>query len=154
LRAAEIADAHPRVVALGLGVGDFSFSLGVPHNGLAVTNATCQVVLAAAAAGRVPLGLASTITNFADTEGYRSAVEEARRLGFRGAPCVHPKQVPILNEIFSPTPEEHARAREIISEYEVALAQGIGAITTSSGMFVDIPVYEHAKRTLAQTSPD
>jgi hypothetical protein len=34
-------------------------------------------------------------------------------------------------------------------EYEVALAQGVGAITTSSGMFVDIPVYEHAKRTLA-----
>jgi citrate lyase subunit beta/citryl-CoA lyase len=75
-------------------------------------------------------------------------------LGFRGAPCVHPSQVPILNEIFSPTPEERERAEEIISEYEVALAQGVGAITTSSGMFVDIPVYEHAKRTLAQTSPD
>jgi citrate lyase beta subunit len=48
--------------------------------------------------------------------------------------------VPILNEIFSPTPEERERAEEIISEYEVALAQGVGAITTSSGMFVDIPV--------------
>jgi citrate lyase subunit beta/citryl-CoA lyase len=154
LNAAEIADAHPRVVALGLGVGDFSISLGVPHNGLAVTIAAYQVVLAAVAAGRVPLGLASTITDFADLEEFRSAVREARRLGFRGALCVHPSQVPILNEIFSPTPEEYERAQEIISEYEPALARGVGAITTSSGMFVDTPVYEHAKRTLAQTSPD
>jgi citrate lyase subunit beta/citryl-CoA lyase len=154
LNAAEIADAHPRVVALGLGVGDFSISLGVPHNGLAITIAAYQVVLAAVAAGRVPLGLASTITNFADAEAYRLAVREARQLGFRGALCVHPSQVPILNEIFSPTPEEYDRALEIISEYEVALARGVGAITTSSGMFVDIPVYEQAKRTLTQTSPD
>jgi citrate lyase subunit beta/citryl-CoA lyase len=154
LNAAAIADAHPRVVALGLGVGDFSLSLGVPHNGLAVTIAAYQVVLAAGAAGRVPLGLASTITNFADAEEYRLAVADARRLGFRGAPCVHPSQVPILNEIFSPTSEEHERAQEIIAEYELALAQGVGAMTTSSGMFVDIPVYEHAKRTLAQASPD
>jgi citrate lyase subunit beta/citryl-CoA lyase len=154
LHAAEIADAHPRVVALGLGVGDFSFSLGVSHNGLAVTIAAYQVVLAAVAAGRVPLGLASTITTFGDVEEYRLAVVEARRLGFRGAPCVHPSQVPILNEIFSPTPEERERALEIISEYELALAQGVGAITTSSGMFVDVPVYEYAKRTLAQTSAD
>jgi citrate lyase subunit beta/citryl-CoA lyase len=153
LNAAEIADAHPRVVALGLGVGDFSISLGVPHNGPAITIAAYQVVLSAVAAGRVPLGLASTITNFADAEAYRSAVREARQLGFRGALCVHPSQVPILNEVFSPTPEEYDRALEIISEYEVALARGVGAITTSSGMFVDIPVYEQAKRTLAQTSP-
>jgi citrate lyase subunit beta/citryl-CoA lyase len=154
LNAAEIADAHPRVVALGLGVGDFSLSLGVSHDGLAVTIAAYQVVLAAVAAGRVPLGLASTITNFADTEEFRLAATEASRLGFRGAPCVHPSQVPILNEIFSPTPQERERAQEIIAEYEVALAQGVGAITTSSGMFVDIPVYEHAKRTLAQASTD
>jgi citrate lyase subunit beta / citryl-CoA lyase len=154
LHAAEIADAHPRVVALGLGVGDFSLSLGVPHNGLAVTIAASQVVLAANAAGRVPLGLASTITNFADAEEYRQAVAEARRLGFRGAPCVHPNQVAILNELFSPTPEERERAKEIIDEYEQALARGLGAITTSSGMFVDIPVYEYAKRTLAQTPAD
>jgi citrate lyase subunit beta/citryl-CoA lyase len=154
LNAAEIADAHPRVVGLGLGVGDFSFSLGVSQNGLAVTIAAFQVVLAAAAAGRVPLGLASAIANFADTEEYRSAVTEARRLGFRGALCVHPRQVPILNEIFSPTPEDYERAQEIISEYEPVLAQGVGAMTTSSGIFVDAPVYEYAKRMLAQASPD
>jgi citrate lyase subunit beta/citryl-CoA lyase len=154
LNAAEIADAHPRVVALGLGVGDFSFALGVSHNGLAVTIAAYQVVLAAVAAKRVPLGLASTITNFGDLEEFRLVAGEARRLGFQGAPCVHPSQVAILNEVFSPTPEERERAQQIIDEYEQALAQGVGAIMTTSGEFVDIPVYEHAKLTLAQAPTD
>jgi len=154
LNAAEIADAHARVVALGLGVGDFSLSLGVPHNGLAVTIAAYQVVLAAVAAGRVPLGLASTITTFADLDEYRLMVADARRIGFRGAPCVHPNQVPVLNEVFSPTPEEREQAHQIIDEYEKALAQGVGAMVTSNGDFVDIPVYEHAKRTLAQAPTD
>jgi citrate lyase subunit beta/citryl-CoA lyase len=146
LNAAEIADAHPRVVALGLGVGDFSLSLGVPHNGLTVRIAAYQVVVAAAAAVRLPLGLASTITNFADPDEFRRVVAEARHLGFRGAPCMHPSQVPILNEIFSPTPEEREHARRIIDEYETALAQGVGAMITTRGQFVDMAVYEYAKR--------
>jgi citrate lyase subunit beta/citryl-CoA lyase len=154
LNVAEIADAHPRVVALGLGAGDFSFSLGVSHSGLAVTIAAYQVVLATVAAGRAPLGLASTITDFADLEEFRLVAGEARRLGFRGAPCIHPSQVPVLNDVFSPTPEERERAQRIIEEYETALAQGVGAIMTTSGEFVDIPVYEYAKRTLAQASAD
>ncbi len=154
LNVAEIAGAHPRVVALGLGAGDFSFSLGVPHNGLAVTIAAYQVVLAAVAAGRTPLGLASTITDFADLDEFRLVAAEACRLGFRGAPCIHPSQVPVLNEVFSPTPEERERAQRIIDEYETALAQGVGAIVTASGEFVDIPVYEYAKRTLDQASAD
>jgi len=62
--------------------------------------------------------------------------------------------VPILNEIFSPTPEERELAQRIIAEYEPALAEGVGAITMTTGEFVDIPVYEYAKRTLAQASPD
>jgi citrate lyase subunit beta/citryl-CoA lyase len=62
--------------------------------------------------------------------------------------------VPILNEIFSPTPEDYERAQEIISEYEPVLAQGVGAMTTSSGIFVDAPVYEYAKRMLARLAPD
>jgi citrate lyase subunit beta/citryl-CoA lyase len=154
LNAKEIADAHPRVVALGLGVGDFSIATGVPHDGLTVTIAAQSVVVAAVAADRVPLGLTSTITNFADEEGFRSAVAEARRIGFRGAPCVHPAQVPILNELFSPDPRELERAEQIIEEYERALASGIGAITMSNGDFVDVPVYEYAKRVIAMTSAE
>jgi citrate lyase subunit beta/citryl-CoA lyase len=60
--------------------------------------------------------------------------------------------VPILNDGFGPTALEHTRAARIVEEYERALAAGTGAITVD-GEFVDIPVYEHAKRLLS-TSPD
>jgi citrate lyase beta subunit len=52
-----------------------------------------------------------------------------------------------LNEIFAPTLEEREQARQIVDEYEKALARGVGAIITTSGEFVDLPVYEYAKRT-------
>ena len=82
------------------------------------------------------------------SDKLRRVAEESRALGLRGAPCVHPSQVPILNEVFSPTPEELERARRIVEEYERALAEGRGAITVD-GDFVDIPFYEQAKRLLA-----
>jgi citrate lyase subunit beta/citryl-CoA lyase len=150
--AKEIADAHPRVVALGLGVGDFMFALGASPASPAIASAAFQVALAAAAADRVAIGLTSSITNFSDLDGFRAVAEHARGMGYRGAPCVHPAQVGVLNDVFSPTAEERAWAETVVAEYEVALANGIGAITTTTGEFVDIPVYEHAKRTLEQAS--
>jgi citrate lyase subunit beta/citryl-CoA lyase len=150
LNVEEIAAAHPRVVAVALGSGDFSHSTGMAPDGDGIKAATFRVVTAARAANRIPLGLVSVITGFGDLEAFARIVAESRRMGLRGAPCVHPSQVPILNEGFNadPTPEEQSRAERIVQEYERALAAGAGAITVD-GEFVDIPVYEHAKRVLA-----
>jgi citrate lyase subunit beta/citryl-CoA lyase len=148
LNAAAIAAAHPRVVAVGLGSADYTVTTGMVSGGIGNAIASFQVVNAARAAGVLPIGLVSTITDFGDLDGFRRAAEESRALGLRGAPCVHPSQVPILNEVFSPTPEERARARRVVEEYERALAAGEGAITVD-GEFVDVPFYERAKRLLA-----
>jgi citrate lyase subunit beta / citryl-CoA lyase len=145
---AGIAAAHPRVVAIGLGSSDYTISTGMDAGGTGNTIASFQVVNAAAAAGIVPLGLVGAIVDFSDLDGFRRSAEESRALGLRGAPCVHPSQVPILNEVFSPAPEELERARRIVEEYEKALAGGEGAITVD-GEFVDVPYYEQAKRLLA-----
>jgi citrate lyase subunit beta / citryl-CoA lyase len=148
LNAAEIAAAHPRVIAIGLGSSDYTIAVGVETGGVGNTIASFQVVNAAAAAGRPALGLVSTITDFGDLDGFRRVAEQSRALGLRGAPCVHPDQVPILNEVFSPTEDELARARRVVEEYERALVAGEGAITVD-GEFVDVPYYEQAKRLLA-----
>jgi citrate lyase subunit beta/citryl-CoA lyase len=148
LNAAAIAAAHARVVAIGLGSADYTIATGMVSGGSGNAIASFQVVNAARAAGVLPIGLVSTITDFADLNGFRRAAEESRALGLCGAPCVHPSQVPILNEVFSPTPEELARARRVVEEYERALAAGEGAITVD-GEFVDVPYYEQAKRLLA-----
>jgi citrate lyase subunit beta / citryl-CoA lyase len=149
LNAAEIAAAHARVVAIGLGSSDFTIATGMEAGGEGNAIASFQVVVAAVAAGRVPLGLAGSITDFRDLDAFRRLAERSRALGLRGAPCVHPSQVPILNEVFAPTEDELARARRIVAEYEQALDAGQGAIVVD-GEFVDVPYYEQAKRLLAR----
>jgi citrate lyase subunit beta/citryl-CoA lyase len=148
LNAAEICGAHDRVVAVGLGSSDYTISTGMEAGGQGNAMASFVVVNAATAAGIVPLGLTGAIVGFEDLDAFRRSAEESRALGLRGAPCVHPSQVPILNEVFSPTAAELERARRVVEEYEKALAAGEGAITVD-GEFVDIPFYEQAKRLLA-----
>jgi citrate lyase subunit beta/citryl-CoA lyase len=148
LNAAGIAAAHPRVVAVGLGSSDYTIATGMEAGGAGNAMASFVVVNAARAAGIVPIGLVSSIVDFSDLDAFRRVAEESRALGLRGAPCVHPSQVPILNEVFSPTPAELERAQRVVDEYERALARGVGAITVD-GDFVDVPFYEQAKRLLS-----
>ena len=148
LNAAAIAAAHPRVVAVGLGSSDYTLATGMVPGGDGNVIASFQVVNAAAAAGRIPLGLVGSITEFGDLDAFRRVAERSRAIGLRGAPCVHPSQVPILNEVFAPTPDELSRARRVVDAYEEALAAGQGAVLVD-GEFVDIPFYEQAKRLLA-----
>ena len=152
LNAAEIAAAHPRVAAIGLGSADYTIATGMAAGAAGNTIASFQIVNAAKAAGRSAIGLVSTITDFGDLDAFRRVAEESRALGLRGAPCVHPSQVPILNEVFSPSADELGRARRIVEEYESALAAGEGAITVD-GQFVDVPFYEQAKRLLEAGGP-
>ena len=147
--AAEMCGASPRIVAVGLGSSDYTIATGMGAGGPGNAMASFLVVNAASAAGVVPLGLTGAIVDFSDLDAFRRVAEESRALGLRGAPCVHPSQVPILNEVFSPSAAELERAHRIVEEYERALAAGQGAITVD-GDFVDIPFYEQAKRLLAQ----
>jgi len=148
LAAASIAAAHPRVVAIGLGSSDYTIATGMTAGGDGNVIASFHVVNAAVAAGVEPLGLVSAIVDFGDLDAFRTSAERSRALGLRGAPCVHPSQVPILNEIFSPTPAELERAQHLVAAYEQGLAAGEGAIMVG-GEFVDMPYYQQAKRLLA-----
>jgi len=147
LRAREIAVADDRVVAVGLGAGDFSLSTGLLPGPEELVYPNLQVVIAARAAGRIPLGFLSTIDDYTDLDGFRTIARRSRRLGLQGSACVHPHQVPILNEEFSPTKEEVARARRVIAAFEEALATGKGAIEVD-GKMVDFPVMEGARALL------
>ena len=148
LNVAEICAGHPRVVAVGLGSSDFTIATAMDAGGEGNAIASFLVVNAAVAAGILPLGLTGAIVGFSDLDGFRNSAQASRAMGLRGAPCVHPSQVPILNEVFSPTADELDRARRVVEEYERALAAGDGAITVD-GEFVDAPFYEQAKRLLA-----
>ena len=147
LSAAAIA-AHPRVCALGFGAEDHAASLGVAPTPLALAWPAAQVVHAAHAHGRACWGMAASIADFADLARLEAAVRDARAMGFTGSVCIHPRQVPVLNAGFAPTPEELTWARRVVEADRLARAVGQGA-TQIDGRMVDRPIVERAQRWLA-----
>jgi citrate lyase subunit beta/citryl-CoA lyase len=146
-RIAEIAKAHPRLIALTLGAEDFALSAGMlpEAEGLFMPKQTC--VFAARAAGIMPMGFVGTVAEFHDLDGFRETVRRSRRIGFIGASVIHPSQVQILNEEFRPSAAEVDHATKVVAAYDKALAEGVGAVTVD-GKMIDVPVVERAKALL------
>ena len=148
-RIAEIAKAHPRLVALNLGAEDFALSAGIlpEAEGLFMPKQVC--VFAARAAGIMPLGFVGTVAEFHDLDAFRETVRRSRRIGFVGASVIHPSQVSILNEEFRPGAQEIDHASRVVTAYDKALAEGVGAVTVD-GKMIDVPVVERARLLLAR----
>src|SRR5436190_21803598 len=143
-RLAEIARAHPRLVALSLGAEDFATSAGILPEAEALTMPKQMAVFAARAAGIMPLGFIGSIAEFHDLDGFRQTIRRSRRFGFIGASVIHPSQVPILNEEFRASPEEVDHARRVVAAYDKALTEGVGAVTVD-GKMIDVPVVDRAR---------
>jgi len=139
----KIAKASPRLVGLNLGAEDFALSAGMlpEAEGLFMPKQMC--ILAARAAGIMPLGFVGTVADFSDLDGFRETVRRSRRLGFLGASVIHPSQVAILNEEFRPSPPEVGHARRVVAAYDKALAEGVGAVTVD-GKMIDVPIVDRA----------
>lgn len=149
LNMAALAKASSRVVAICLGGEDFALDLGMESADDTLFMPKQQVVIAAAAAGVMPLGLVGGIANFSDPEAYRELAVRSRRFGFVGASCIHPSQVPLLNEAFAPSPEEVELARRTVEGAERAEREGRGAFSLD-GKMVDAPIVRRAENLLAR----
>ena len=147
LRMPEIAAAHPRVVAMGLGTEDFAASIGIAPEPELLLGPKQQMVIAARAAGIRPMGLVGSIADYKDIARLREIVRLSKRVGLQGASCIHPNQVLVCNEEFGPSDGEVASARRIVDAYQNAHADGVGAIEVD-GKMVDIPVAERARELL------
>ncbi len=142
----------PRLVAMTWGAEDLADSVGAQTNkdfegdfAFTYKLARSLTLLGAAAAEVVPI---ETIdTNFRDLEALRKRAIEVRRQGYRGMLAIHPAQVPIINEAFSPSEEEIAEAREIVALFEEN--PGAGTIGWQGGM-LDRPHLSRAQQLLAQ----
>jgi citrate lyase subunit beta/citryl-CoA lyase len=153
--ALEIARSSPRLEALIFGAGDLSASQRArvdgnfdplsPYPGDFWHYARVQVVTAARAAQLDAID--SPYPAYQDPDGYRQAAIHASLLGFDGKWAIHPSQVPIATDAFSPTAEEIADARAAVEAYRVAEAGGVGAIGRD-GRLVDAAHMRHAANTL------
>jgi citrate lyase subunit beta/citryl-CoA lyase len=146
-----VARASPRTVAILLGAEDFALDLGMEPTDETLRVPRQQVVIVAAAAGVMPLGLIGGATRFDDPEGYRAAAIRSRRFGFVGSTCIHPDQAPILNEAFAASAEELAHARRVLSGAAEATGAGRGAFSLD-GKMIDAPVVRRAEQVLARQS--
>lgn len=146
---AAIAGADPRMAALGVGTEDLSTELEAVPGADALYVFGMMAVAAARGAGILPMGSIGAFADFSDLSAYRASLQRSRRLGFGCAACIHPAQVPIINEEYGPAPAEVDRARRLIAAFEVALAAGQGAVAFEGAM-IDLPVVERARRLLAR----
>ncbi|MBI5034305.1 MAG: CoA ester lyase [Chloroflexi bacterium] len=150
MHAFEIASAHPRVFALGFGAADFVSDAGITPGpeGLETLYALSQLVVVSRAAGiRPPI---DAVYRYLDNPaGLEKTARQARALGFFGKSVIHPKQVEIVNAVFSPTEEEIEHARKIVELAQQAEMQGKGAVQNSSGEFIDVAVVRRAEGILA-----
>ena len=142
-----IATASKSVVAMAIGLEDYTADLGVKRtqSGEESLYARTRVVNACKAAGIQPID--SVYSDVANMEGLKKNVEISRSLGFEGMGCIHPRQVPVIKEAFVPGAEEIEIAKRIVEAFEEAEARGSGVVALGSKM-IDPPVVKRAQRIL------
>jgi len=141
----EIPRASPRVVAMNIGGEDFALDLNAQPDDDVLLHPKQRMIIAARAAGVMPLGFIGTVADFSDWEKFRMMVRRARRFGFDGAGCIHPGQVKTVNEEYTPSEAEVAYARKVIQMDKEAAAAGRGSFQID-GKMIDIPVVVRAER--------
>ncbi|MET7399276.1 CoA ester lyase [Dactylosporangium sp. NPDC005572] len=150
LNAVELARA-PRVARLQLGEADLRADLGLTPgpDERELLPIRSHVVVASAAAGIAP-PVAPVSTDYRDLDALRSSTEALRRLGFVGRACIHPAQLPVVNEVFTPSPERLAEAADLVRRYDAAVASGAAVLVGADGRMVDAAVVRAARRLLSR----
>lgn len=143
----KIAGSCPDIVAMAIGLEDYTADLGVPRTpeGLESLYARTRLVVAAKAAGIQPVD--SVFSDAGDLEGLRQNVKISKSIGFEGMGCIHPRQIAVIKEGFAPGAEEIDRSRKIVIAYETARKNGLGVVALGSKM-IDPPVVKRAVKTL------
>ena len=149
INAAAVAAAHPRVLALMFGAEDFALDLGLGTQREAEARelvfARSSIVVAAASARA--LSIDGVFPNLEDPEGLDLDVVQARRLGFSAKSTFNPRQIEVINRVFSPSPDEVEYARKVVKAFEEAQARGDGSVAVG-GQLVDLPIVRRGQRLL------
>ena len=143
----EIVRASPRIVATCIGGEDFALDNNMQPTGEALFYPKQHMVFAANSAGIMPIGFVDSVAGFGDWDKFRKMVRRSRDFGFMGAGCIHPGQVTIVNEEYTPTNDEVEFARKIIKLDKEAAASGRGSWSLD-GKMIDIPIIVRAQKLL------
>jgi len=157
----EIAASSPRMAAMSLGAADFAASMGMQTTGIGGTQDNyymlhgdtrhysdpwhwAQTAIVAACRTHGVLPVDGPFGDFSDDEGYKAQARRSATLGMVGKWAIHPKQIALANEVFTPSEEAVTEPREILAAMEQAKANGEGA-TVYKGRLVDIASIKQAE---------
>ena len=149
MKSYEIATAAENVVALAIGLEDYTADLETQRTkeGKETFFARCQIVNAAKAAGIQAID--SVFSDVSDMEALKQNVLESKNLGFDGMGCIHPRQIKIIHEYFAPNNIEIEKAKKIVNAFHIATEKGLGVVSLDSKM-IDPPVVKRAQRIIEQ----
>lgn len=147
----EIASASPRLRRLMFGAVDLAADLAIDlgDDVGATTHARFAIACASRAAG-LDAPVDTAYTDIANVDGLRRTTTRAKALGFTGKACIHPTQIAVVNDVFTPSAVELAWAARVVETFDAAERQGLAAVTLD-GQMLDYPVVEKARRLLART---
>lgn len=144
----EIA-AHPRLDAVIFGGEDFAASIGAVRtkDAIELLYARQAVIVACAAFDLQPIDIVTI--DYKDLDALKAESEFGARLGFSGKQVIHPNQVPVVQEAFTPSAEAVAYARRIVETFEASQKEGKGAYSLD-GKMIDMPLLKNAQKVLAR----
>lgn len=149
LNAYSIAVSSKRLIGIALGSEDYVTAMKTrrysDRNSEEIFFARSMIVHAARAAGIAAIDTVFSDVN--DAETLRKETEFIKQLGFDGKSVINPRQIPIINSVFTPTEIEIKKAKDVIYAIEEAEAKGSGVIALN-GKMIDKPIVERAQRVL------
>lgn len=147
MKAFEIAQAADNVVAVAIGLEDYTADLGVKRTleGTESLFARSMIVNACKASGVQPID--SVFSDVGDMEGLKKNVLHSKALGFEGMGCIHPRQIKVIHENFAPDEQDINKAKRIVMAFEEASKKGLGVVSLGTKM-IDAPVVKRAQRTI------
>lgn len=148
LAAQEIA-AIAEIKALAFGPEDFSKECGHPPSPNALLSPAQQIVWTARSCGKKAIVFPDSIALVTDEARFTESANLAKAIGSDGVLCIHPKQIALVSQVFTPTDAEIETAKRIVLAYEEAIAQGKGVLKLD-GEMIDLPVVERARFLLKQ----
>jgi citrate lyase subunit beta/citryl-CoA lyase len=142
----EILSGCSRIIGVAIGAEDLMRDLGMPSREKMVLSWIRILVKVQAAAAKVA-AFDGVYSNFNDLEGLRAEACAARDWGYEGKSVIHPKQIPVVNEVFSPTKDEIEYASRVSEAFQRVVQNG-GGVANLDGKMIDKPVYERAQKIL------
>lgn len=147
IKAFEIAGAGRNVVALAIGLEDYTADIGVPRTAEGRESLFARAMVINAAKAHSIQAIDSVFSDVSDMNALRENVLASKALGFDGMGCIHPRQIRVIHDAFAPSEEEVERSRKIVDAFKEAEEKGLAVVAVGSKM-IDPPVVKRALKVM------